>query len=80
VKELFPVSQTKMLSPRLKWMATHGVESSPVKTSVPAEKWCAYLAGKRTKTKSVFGTGPTEEEACRDLGVKLGIRLWNEVP
>jgi hypothetical protein len=72
--ELFPAKAVTMLSPRLKWMKAHGVVTKK-RHFVPAvETWIADLIS----APWPVGYGPTEEEACRDLGVKAGLRLWNE--
>jgi len=74
--ELFPAKAVRQLSPRLRWCEKHGVVTQRKYPSMPEIQWRAWNP---SKPKNWIGVGPTEEEACQDLGVKLGIKLWNEV-
>lgn len=67
--ELFDPSSVAMASPRLRWCEQHRVTTTRTKKG-----WEAKMPRKKE-----VGVGPTEEEACADLGVRHGVRLWNEV-
>lgn len=74
--ELFPAKAVRQLSPRLRWCRTHGVVTDRKPGSSPATQWRAWSTKKRAHR---IGYGPTEEEACRDFGVKTNLALWNEL-
>lgn len=64
---------------RLAWMERHRIttEHRP-RAKKPEEVWKAWSAN-YTAHPSV-GYGQTEEEACRDWGVRAKQTLWNELP
>lgn len=74
--ELFPAKAVRQLSPRLKWVKEHDVRTLHRKVHDGSKRWFAWVDG----VGPGQGEGETEEEACRDLGVKAGIKLWNELP
>jgi hypothetical protein len=56
------------LSPRLKWMINHSIETEEVRD----DYWEAY-------TDDTVCTGPDEETALYKLAKRKGWRLWNEI-
>ena len=74
--ELFPAKAVRQLSPRLKWCQAYGVITDRQPKSPPSEQWRACSIHARIDR---VGMGWTEEEACRDFGVKNKLALWNEV-
>lgn len=73
MSELFPAKDVAMLSPRLQWCKAHGVLMTKRKGVTAEELWSAHVIG-----SFLQGVGPTKEDACRDLAVKLNIKLWFE--
>lgn len=72
--ELFPSESIASRSPRLIWCEQHGITTREMPRNSAEFRWQA-----ERRHVWAIGVGPTEEDACRDLGVKAGIRLWNEI-
>jgi hypothetical protein len=71
--ELFPAKAVTMLSPRLQWCKDHAVVTTKRKGVAAEHLWSAHV-----ERSLIQGVGPNEEDACRDLAVKLNIKLWFE--
>lgn len=71
MSELFPVEETMMDSPRISWIKKYSV-------SVRQTARGYYATSMRCSIANA-GTGATEEEAIRDLGVQNNWTLWNEL-
>jgi hypothetical protein len=80
MKELFPAKDMKMISPRLKWMSRNGIVVTHLPKNGVGYRWTAEVKSPTSRQRGHIGAGPTAEEACRDLGVKISLPLWNEVP
>lgn len=81
------------LSPRLRWIQTHGVltHRSEMERELP---WIALIPMERDKGKDIFdcmadncrlydegnllGYGQTEDEALYALAAKLNLKTWNQ--
>ena len=84
--ELFDVPETK--SPKLKWLEQHKIKTEQTQYKVGDEDefgedlfpWYAWTGGAniaRTSTSKMAG-GETEDEAIRNLAIKLHLRTWGE--
>lgn len=91
MSELFSIPES--LSPRLRWIAAHGILShhSP---HCPESPWMALKPVDADKGKAIgdimaescclydeagmIGYGMTEADAILDLAVNLNLPLWNE--
>lgn len=91
---LFPDSEVRMDSPRLKWLREHNCIT--FLSVVEPKCWFAGFADKLTEGEgpvvdwffhemgangsSRCGEGETENEAIADLATKSSTPLWNETP
>jgi hypothetical protein len=81
--ELFPVSDTKMDSPRLAWLKRHDVSVDKewddyFDEFVFVAKIMKLYTGGIYRYSYMVGKGDTEDDALCDLAKKHGLRLWNE--
>ena len=64
-------------SPRLNWMRDHFISIIPMALQADAPSLPKFIA-----TKTIIGTGDTEDDAFDDLLEKLqcglNLKLWNE--
>lgn len=88
--ELFAPETTKQLSPKLKWLEQHGLETEDLSdlggidpcTGDDIPRWVCRV--KKTMVKGRWmaaevGGGDTETDACAEYAVKNGLHLWNEM-
>ena len=84
------------LSPRLAWVQKNHVLTHYFEDAAPGQEWMAIAAMPEDSGLSIaecmarhcriydegglIGYGETEKEAQRDLGIKIGVPLWNEEP
>lgn len=84
--ELFEIEPC--LSPRLKWIDKHGLNTAHCDEELllePSTPWIAYVGTwtiekpwDESQLKSDFGFGASEEEAIIDWAIRHKIKLWNE--
>lgn len=82
-EELFPLDSICMDSPRLAWMKKHGAKVRRRKQGDPWEDyWDAWLERHEKApgepAQGLSTRGFDETDALRELGIKYGLRLWNE--
>jgi hypothetical protein len=87
--EIFPPAEVAMDSPKLRWLAAHGLntfQSDPalVGTESPetgeeyAAWYCMTIEDEKNECLDGYVGGATEQEACANFAIMHGIRLWNE--
>lgn len=73
-------------SPRLQWIAKHGIQTSFCKDTEMDEPWSAWIGdlfeaietGGDDPEIGGYATGETEDDAIVKLAKAYGLRLWNE--
>jgi hypothetical protein len=84
--ELFNVKSVTKLSPRLEWMARHGLvtkedDSFDGEEECDYEPWACFNPQQLERehfAEGCYGTGPTEHDAIVDWAIKNKVKLWNE--